>query len=823
MNLKTQKYTASILFLLSGLVSLVFQVVWLKMLVLVFGNTIWAVTTLLVAFMSGLALGSWVFGKIADRVPSPLKLYGIIEAIIGFLGLLTPLIFTNLDIIYRPLYRILGGDSLLMGFAKFLIAFLILLIPTSLMGATLPLLAKKFTPKIKEAGSNIGFLYTINTFGAVIGTLLAGFLLIPLFGIKMTVLVASLVNFIILIVILILTAGESIAFSKTGLFKFQLKKSENNFILWIFLLCGFAALSYEVLWNRILVLHIGSSVYAYAVMLGVFLLGISLGSGLMSYFVKIIKNPLYTLGFLQLMLVLSILLQIKQFSKFSITISNFGSVIGYDSYWKYVGSLFLSTFRILIIPTLIFGATFPLVVKFFVQKSKEVGKDTGLLYAFNTVGTIFGSFLTGFIFIPLLGAQKSLLLIGTLSFVIGAYLLLKFTKNLKLSLSLVAMVLVIFISLYALTINTDEVLLKAGIFNNSEQDTVEILDFSEDIYATVTVEERTDVRGTWKSLSMNGVNVAGTSCELFTIQKLQGHLPMLLHKNPKSVLHIGFGSGGTAHAVSCYPVDKITIAEISKSIIKKSSEFFKEINYGVLDDPRIEINFTDGRNFVLASNQKFDVILSDSIHPRFSGNGSLYTYDYYKLLRERLKPGGLVSQWLPYYSLTTENFKMIIKAFHKVFPNTSVWYTNSTFNSYVIVIGKTDGPEIDFGNMAEKFKIEKVLKDMDEIDTANPFKVLDYFMFANDTVTEFVGDVPLHTDDNMAVEYMSGKIVNRFQTTLNNFASILKFREDLLPYLVNIESDNMNKGLIIDEINKYHEATGYNLSRAASILFEQAI
>ncbi len=807
------------LFFLSGFVSLVFQIVWMKMLVLIFGNTIWAVTTLLTAFMAGLALGSWIFGRIADQVGSPLRLYGIIEALIGVMALFTIFIFGNLDILYRPLYNLFGGDNFLMGIIKFLLAFLILVIPTALMGGTLPLLARQFTEKVKNAGTSIGSLYMINTFGAVAGTLVCAFLFIPAFGIKMSIVVGALINFLILLVILSLTRDSSAKIKIKGLFKIDLKGFKHNYVLWIFFGCGFAALAYEVFWSRILVLHIGSSVYAYAIMLGIYLMGIALGSGLMSYFLPKIKNPGLAFGIVQFLIAIDIMIQLKQFGTLAFTITNMGNVMGVESYPSFIGSLIMSTAQVILIPTLLFGASFPLAVKLFVNARKNIGAETGTLYAFNTVGTIFGSFLAGFFFLPLMGVQKSIAVMGLLNIFLGFFLLYKHAKS-KLNIILATLVLVmVFVSFNLFLVKKDEVLLTAGVFTTQPGSEVEILNFSEDIYATVSVEERTDVRGTWKSLSLNGVNVAGTSCELFTIQKMQGHLPLMLHDNPESVLHIGFGSGGTAWAVSRYPVKEIVIAEISKSIIEKSSKYFKDVNHGVLEDERVKVHYTDGRNFVLATDRKFDVILSDSIHPRFSGNGSLYTYDYYKLLKERLKPGGVVSQWLPYYSVTPENFKMIIKSFYEVFPNTSVWYVNSTFNDYVIVIGKLGDGKFDFNSMREKLMIPEVKADLAEIDTDNVFKVLDYFLFANDKVKEFCGDVRLHTDDNIAVEYESGRVLSKITTSNVSFASLIESRTSVIPYLeIDASGLNKTKGDIIDIMTKFELATSFNLE--GQLLFD---
>jgi len=807
-----KKVLAMVLFLLSGLISLVFQVAWLKMLLPVFGNTVWAASTLLTTFMAGLAIGSWLFGRIADRTGSPLRLYGLLEGFIGLYGLLTPLIFSKLHLLYIPLYNLSGGDNAVMGFIKFFMALVILLPPTICMGATLPLLARQFTRQVKTAGSGIGSLYTINTLGAVLGTFIAGFYLIPVLGLRAAVQIAAAVNFAILATVLVMTRKETVKFETKGLLESEKKKFDRRWVLGVYFFCGFTALAYEVIWTRVLSLHMGSSVYAYSVMLAVYLLGMTLGAGIMSFYVKRIKNPTAVFALIQSVLALDLILIINQFGGLSKTIVAMGDVMAGHGYLSYILSLGVSTLQLLILPTVLFGACFPLAVRLFVTRKSALGKETGTLYAMNTLGTILGAFCAGFILLPFIGSQKGLLLIASINLLAAGYLVFRGKGPAFKKVLIMGAAALLFYGGYALLTEKDQVILTAGIFRDADGSEVKLLAFEEDIYAAVTVEERKGVRGTWRQLSMNGVNVAGTSCELFTIQKLQGHLPLLLHHDPKSVLHIGFGSGGTAWAVSRYPVEKIVIAEISRSVIKKASKFFHMVNHGVLEDPRVEIAFTDGRNKVLADSETYDVILSDSIHPRFSGNGSLYTYDYYRLLKKRLKPGGVVSQWLPFYSITPQNLKMIIKSFYKVFPNTSVWFSNSTINAYVIVIGKLDNGMVDYAGMEKKLAIPGVKADLAEINCETTYRILDFFLFANETVGEFVGDVPLHTDDNMAVEYLSGRALSKRMTSYVNFVSLVSYRTPVDGYLVNLDKATESKETIVTKLGKYWIATTYNLA-----------
>ena len=266
--------------------------------------------------------------------------------------------------------------------------------------------------------------------------------------------------------------------------------------------------------------------------------------------------------------------------------------------------------------------------------------------------------LAGFVLIRLVGSQDGLFLMACINLALGAWFL---RKNIAVAVSLVVVA-----AAFALA-KPNQVILSAGLFTARHEP---ILLFREDVSATVTLR---DLGAGFLSLELNGVNVAGTSRDLIGTQKLQGHIPLLLHRNPKRVLHIGFGSGGTAWAVSRHPVENITIAEISPEVLEVSNARLGMVNHGVLRDPRVHLEINDGRNFILGTREKFDVILSDSIHPRYAGNGSLYTRDYFELCRQRLNPGGVISMWLPMYSLTTRNYLQIVRAFRDVFPNTTIW------------------------------------------------------------------------------------------------------------------------------------------------------
>ncbi|HEV2722304.1 MAG TPA: fused MFS/spermidine synthase [Thermoanaerobaculia bacterium] len=521
-----------------------------------------------------------------------------------------------------------------------------------------------------------------------------------------------------------------------------------RFVLAVSLLMGLGAIADEVFWSRILVLHFGSSVYAYSLMLFSFLIGIGLGSAVIERFVARI-DVARTLGTIELALAAVLALQVHVFAHFADLLGAIAR-IGFTSPFP----IFLCASLIaLLVPTALMGAAFPLTVRLYdVSASEGETRSVGKVYLVNTIGSVTGSLLAGFFLIRAVGSQNGLFLTALIALVIGAWLAGR----------RVIVPAAIVILAFGLA-KPNQVILSAGLFADQR---APILLFREDVTATVTLRK---LGPNYLSLELNGVNVAGTSAELMGTQKLQGHIPLLLHPNPRRVLHIGFGSGGTAWAVSRHPVESITIAEISPEVLEVSNARLGAVNHGVLRDPRVHVEINDGRNFVLATPETFDVILSDSIHPRYAGNGSLYTQEYFELCRRRLADNGVISMWLPMYSLTTRNYLQIVRAFRNVFPNTTIWYVPNTPNAFTIVVGRLEPGPLPLARMAARWT-PPVARDLAEIGMRAPADLMSAFLLGPAEVERITRGVPPHVDDLPSVEYESGRVVDRDLTWLQTFS-----------------------------------------------------
>ncbi|HSP07688.1 MAG TPA: fused MFS/spermidine synthase, partial [Acidobacteriota bacterium] len=661
----------------SGFAALLYQAVWLKYLGLLFGNTTFATAAVLSAFMSGLSLGSWAAPKSGILFRNSLRSYGLIEAGIGCFAAFFPALYTASKIPFAWLFNLIGPQNFWYTVITFAVAFIVLVIPTSLMGASLPVLAPLVVGK-EEVAHRTGVLYAVNTAGAVAGILCSAFVLIPALGLHATIYAGVLINLLVGLACF-LWSGSAMELQRE-----PAAQRPQNPLTRLYMISGLLALGYEVLWTRILVLHLGSSVHAYAIMLAIFLLGISLGSASIGRWAeKSGWRPEHVFACLQVAWAFSILLQVVEFRWFSDILYALTAPFVRLNYAEFVLVLFAGAFLVLFLPTFLSGALFPVVVKSLWQQGAPIEHASSAAYSTNTIGGIFGSIIAAFVLIPVAGTQNALLIFAVMNLLLGWLASAgAMTPGFRKSLLLLT---VAFVGCGLFLNREIQILRSAGIFRAEGKD--ELVRLEEDSASTISVEKRMYLNRPYLSLSVNGVNVAGSSPQLVSIQKMQGNLPMMLYGagKPASVLHIGFGSGGTAYSVSLYPESQITVVELSRAIVRNADTSFRSENHGIVQSGRLKMIYFDGRSFLQNTSQTFDLILSDSIHPRYSGNGSLYTRDYYELVNAHLNPGGVHSQWIPTYSLSTKNLKEILRAFWEVFPETYVWYVNSTINPYIVI------------------------------------------------------------------------------------------------------------------------------------------
>ncbi len=729
----------TILFFVSGMVALAYEVVWVRSLGLVVGNSLWAAVSVVAAYMAGMALGGALVARLAGRVRSHLRWYGAAEAVAAGAALATVAVMPVLQGVAarfgaEPLAG--WGAPLL---ARFAIAWTFLALPTIAMGATLPLLVARL-----GAGSplawRVGRLYTANTLGAVAGVVLAGFVALPELGERGTLSAFAIAGLLVAAAAWLAEPAVPRASAPVRTAAAPGARRWLALPAWF----GFVALASELVWTRVLQLNLGSRVYAFALILAVYLAGIGVGSAI-ARFVRVEAGR--ALAACQIALALALGFQVPLLGRFGDALAWLAGHAHLASFAELQLGLAAATALALLLPTLAFGATFPLSVAAYPSEAAPEAR-TGEVAAANTTGAILGTILGPLLLVPAFGSQNLILALGAASALVGAALAR--SRGVRWAGAAVAVLLI-----------AEGVATPAGTVLRGAAAVAEgkVEELRESSSATVVVRRISDSRGSWRSLELNGVNVAGTSPELRAIQRLQGHLPLLLCPAPEKVLHIGFGSGGTAWAVTRHPVRAIVVAEISPEVLDVSDRVFGDVNHGALHDPRVRVVLNDGRNVLLATRETFDAILSDSIHPVYAGNSTLYTREYFELCRRRLRPGGVVSMWLPLYSLTTESYLAIVRAFWEVFPQTCIWYDPVVLNEFTVVTGSLGpGPvRLRWAALGD----EALRATLAEAGVRGPASLAAMLMLGPREVAALVADVPAHVDDFPEVEYRSGRLLDR--------------------------------------------------------------
>ena len=799
-----------LIFIFSGASGLIYQVIWMRQLTLVFGSTVFATSTVLTAFMGGLALGSYYFGKKIDEstrkdeVTSPLRMYALLEAGIGAFCLVWPLILTVLGALYVLIHRNVTSEFYTLSLIRFVLTFGVLLIPATLMGGTLPVLTRFFVKRLEQLGTNIGILYALNTFGAVVGTVAAGFFLIEALGILWTLGVGIAINFGVAVIALVLARKASAI--ETEATEQQTEPEdvpdppERRLVLWGIGISGFCALAYEVLWTRIMVFFLGSTTYAFATMLAAFLFGIAVGSMVFARWVDRIKQPIAVFGVIQLGIGLFALILMPAFEELYGMSRVLQSTFGSSRFWT-----FFSCFLVMSLPTFLMGASFPIVTKIYTGSARQLGKSIGNVYAVNTVGSILGAFCAGFILIPLLGIRPSIVLTVALNSGIGCLIVWRGSGQTETGRQLLQGVSVAMPVLNAglavillLTVN-QPLFLKSAIFKTQRPGDT-LVDYNEEVDATVTTLK--DDEGVYR-LYVDTNQAADASRWDSPSHRVIAHLPLLLHPRPKRALVVGFGMGLTSHSITQHGVT-VDAIELSGGVISAAQKHFTHINGNVFESPLFNYKLNDGRNHILMTQKKYDMISTGIIHPLVSaGSSNIYTADFYRLCRRILERGGIMCQWVPLHRLPEAHYKMIVRTFIEVFPETTLWYKYTP--DFVILIGTLEPLTIDYKNFIARSKIASIREGL-AADDLDGMSLLDSFMMGPETVRKYVGVGPIHTDNRPRLEFFRG--ADLVGTTTQNVSGMAEHRERVRPpYLTNYGTTLEEKRAVEEKLDTYFSAT----------------
>lgn len=784
---------------LSGMSGLAYEVIWLRQLNLIFGITAFALATVLAGFMGGLALGSFTFGKIADRVKGHMILFAALELGIGLYALLAPYLFTGLDQLYVMAGRTLDYGHPALNLFRTLGAFLIILIPTTLMGGTLPVISKIIVRQEKEVGLKIGLIYGINTLGATFGVFITGFFLVRAVGMAGTTYLAVAVNATVALVALLLARhltapAPEVQPVATGDIPGGPEHSSalRNWVLVAFAMSGFASLAYEVLWSRALVYFLGLSTYAFTTMLTAFLIGLAVGSFIISKWVDRMKDPLLGLAVVEILIGVFALALIPAINVMYPLSQSLGALLGRDSWWGVVGVRFILALILMLPATICMGATMPLVVRYYTDHIGGLGRGMGKVYAVNTLGAIFGSLAAGFLLVPLFGVRLSISLIVVLNILIaGIILTLNPVSKPPVKRVLAGICASILIGVLILA-DTSPLILSSVEFTGLQR-RYKLLFVQESADASLAVlEDR--VNGE-RELNIDGESTAFTIYQDMQVHKLLGHLPPLFHPDPKDFLVVGFGFGSTAYASTLYPQSQVDCVELVKDEIL-TAPFFEPQNHGVLDDPNLHMIIGDGRDYIKLTNKTYDVISFNAIHPKISPN--LYTLGFYQQCRRLLKDDGLIVAWMPPNAVSNDEFWSLVKTFQTVFPYSSLWYVNP---SHMLILGSLRPRMFDWQRLNERLADPRIKADLAETNLDNPYEILSNFVAADEKLAALAGSARLNTDDLPLVEFSQ---VNRTTVNVDAIRVIQRGKQNVFPYLVGIGAEQ-DQSIVRDSLKLYNE------------------
>ncbi len=760
-------FFAGLLFFFSGAAALAYEVVWVKLLTLQFGSAAWSISTVVASFMAGLGAGGAWAGRRADRIRRPLRAYALLELGIALFGVVSVPLLRNMAGILDPLYHLTDGYFALFVLLQFFLSFAMMAVPTFLMGASLPLLIVAVTEEAAFRRS-VALFYGINTLGAAVGTLVAGLVLMPVLGISDTVWVAVAAGVLVAVGGYLLDlrmaprdAVEEPLASTSG-------TQTPRLLLAAVAMAGCLGLFYQIAWTRLLIPVVGSSVYAFTIILTTVLLGIGVGS-LLAAVPSFRESSCWRAVAVALGVgSCSVLAGLFAVNELPAMFTAMAEGTG-DRTWLLFLSQGTLAASIVLVPACAMGAALPLGIAAWRNEVGSRGWAVGGMYAANTIGAIVGSVLAGFAFLPWLGATGLIRLGATLGMVVTVVLfLLDRTNSQRQRLGWAGLFAAILAAFVFTLPQTDIKNLQRGVFRrlqaSEERSPIGsfLLYAREGTNATVTVFRTPNST----VLKVNGKADASTGGDMDS-QYLLGHLPMFLHPRPQDICIIGYGSGATVYATATHPnVKVVDVVEIEQAVLD-ASEYFDSINHDILDDSRVRLYTEDGRNFLRHQKKTYDVILSQPSNPWIAGVSSLFTTEYYQAASARLEPDGLFCQWMQAYETSSETVRVVLHTLASEFPYVAVFKVNDDLicvASHAPIVGATR-------RYAEHFSLPKVRNSLQRIQIETPFDLFaGAFLRFPENADSFESPIK-NTDDNLWLEYRAP--IEMYQGTQESVASIL--------------------------------------------------
>lgn len=745
-------------FLATGAAGLVYEILWNKMLALLMGNTAYALATLLTVFMGGLALGAWLGGRWAPSGSAGLLVYGLLEVLVGAYCLALPTLLDWTQPLFGAIYRNFYGSLATFNFLQFLVVSLLLLLPTACMGATLPILVRFLCRGLGVMGRTVGVLYGINSGGAFVGAMLAGLVLLPTWGMAASYRLAVATN----------VGVGSIAIALWWVVRRRQPQETDDLgdgevrtnlpaervpsrraLLWGFGVCGFAAMVYQVAWTRAVALAIGSSTYAFTLIAGAFILGLTAGSLALGWTADR-RAGRVALGLLPGVIGLSSIWTVAELGALPIEVTRL--IRTAETFAQLEWAKFRAVFTVFLLPTFCMGGLLPLVSRFLATRSEEAGSSVGVAYAANAAGTILGSFCAGFVLIPWIGIRASILAASALSVAVGIGWLATSLRPAARGILALPLGAAACLGLWWAPAWTPYVM-SSGAFYHAHVHDTDSSDADADIRQAMERDVLFYEEGVTGVVAVTGVDtrylVVGGLVDATSkawSQAWLGHLPAVLHRDAKKALVIGLGSGQTLEAVAHHRrLDSIQCVEISEEVVRAARGFFLPTEGSPLDDPRVDLVIGDGRLHLQHTDAMFDLIVSQPSFFWLAGSAALFTRENFELMRARLAPGGLACTWFQSINMEPETFRTLCRTWTDVWPHASLWRSQS-LGEYVFV-GSEEPLRPAFDQLEAAYADPELAPILGKLWAPTSAHLMGFMVTADASLRALGGSGELNTDD----------------------------------------------------------------------------
>ncbi len=743
----------ALLLVASGAAALIYQVLWIRQLTLIVGVDVYAVTIGVGAFFAGLALGGLLLGRLADRSLRPLRLYAALEFGVALTGVLMTLALART----APLFAALEKRS-----AVFAWGLVFLMVGTGpfLMGGTLPAMVRSLRLNQERVGAGGGGMYAANTAGAILGALLTSFLLIPAVGIQGSALAAAGIGALSAVGALRLDrfpqAQPGVEEKSCSTSAVQLA----SVAILFYAVAGGLALGYEVIWSQAMVQFMSTRSFAYSVMLATYLAGLALGAALFARRVDRVRDPWGVFGLLLAAAGLVALLEFSLLGPWLPALQGLGDQAIFSLTGSRLAAMCarfaVAATYVVFIPTLLLGAAFPAALK-LIADAGHIGRDVGRVVALNTFGGIVGTVITGFVLVPQFGLVRTLAALAVAAALLGVAAALLGPPEFRFARW--ATIAVASTAIAAAVLTPPDRL--AGLLADARGGNMVF--YEEGRGGTVAVLEQSVGAKRFRRLYIQGVSNSGDTLPSMRYMRLQALLPLVIHNGePKAALVIGLGTGITSGALLRFPgLEQRVVAELLPEVLRAAPLFHG--NFGAARDPGLEIRLRDGRRELLGSRQRYDLITLEPPPPSAAGVVNLYSTDFYELASSRLRPGGMVAQWLPLPTQNDGDTRSLVRSFLDVFPHASLWTTEL---HEMLLIGSREPVDLEVARISERYRQPEVSAALGEIGISSPEALLATWVMDRAGLEAYAGDAPPVTDDHPRIEFADWVRPDELQRTL---------------------------------------------------------